>query len=65
MKGSPWSDYMVGPLAKLMKVPDPTRKWIIREESTVSSPGQAGLLLTGPLPAVTVYEETLTIPIDS
>ncbi|KAJ3290550.1 hypothetical protein HK104_006687 [Borealophlyctis nickersoniae] len=66
-KGSPWTDIMFGPLAKLMKVPDPSRKWIIKQNANVPAPSGNGnlLLLQGPVSPVTVYEETLTIPFNN
>ncbi|KAJ3285650.1 hypothetical protein HK104_009381 [Borealophlyctis nickersoniae] len=58
---------MVGPLAKLMKVPDPIRKWNILQTSDIPSklPNITELDVYGPLAAVAVYEETLAIPFDS
>ncbi|KAJ3282801.1 hypothetical protein HK104_010714 [Borealophlyctis nickersoniae] len=61
---------MVGPLAKLMTVPDPSHKWIMRERSRTSNfidvnTNSNYLLVDGPMSPITVYEETLTIPFDS
>ncbi|KAJ3278278.1 hypothetical protein HK104_002505 [Borealophlyctis nickersoniae] len=70
-KGSPWRDILVGPLEKLLKVPDRTWKWTIRRNyerpklPPLGSSGSSDLSFNGRASAVTVYEDTLTIPFNS
>ncbi|KAJ3279690.1 hypothetical protein HK104_001235 [Borealophlyctis nickersoniae] len=66
-KYSPWTELLVGPLAKYIKEPVPIRRWILKQRTNL--PGKVAdgneLIVDGPTSPVTVLEETLTVSVDS
>ncbi|KAJ3278460.1 hypothetical protein HK104_002317 [Borealophlyctis nickersoniae] len=64
---SPWREILVGPLAKLIKGPDPTRKWVIKQKTQLPGAVVNGnaLEVEGPLEAITIYDEELTKELES